>query len=98
MTAATVTDVRALVLDSAEFGAKEAETLREILANDSTAVARLREVATTLLDQARQATGAEGERVRTRLGIVEYLLGRTATAVEHLRGAGNHGLAQHYLG
>ena len=98
MSAVTVTDVRALVLDSPEFGAKEADTLREILGNDATAIARLREAASVLLENARPATGAEAERTKMRLGIVEYLLGRTPSAVEHLRGAPNNGLAQYYLG
>jgi DNA-directed RNA polymerase subunit alpha len=96
--AVTVTDVRTLVLESPEFGAGEADVLREMLANDATAVVRLREVATVLLERARLAKGAEGERVMMRLGIVEYLLGRTSSAVEHLRGAGNNGLALCYLG
>ncbi len=94
----TVTDVRTLVLESAEFGDKEVEVLREILANDAMAVQRLREVAATLLEKARHATGADGERTKMRLGIVEYLLGRTATAVEHLRAATHQALAAYYLG
>src|SRR5262249_30601691 len=98
MTATTVTDVRALVLDSAEFGPHEAEILREILANDATAVSKLREVAGVLLDQSRHSSGAEAERTKMRLGVVEYLLGRTGTAVEHLRGAGHNGMGLYYLG
>jgi DNA-directed RNA polymerase subunit alpha len=98
MTATTITDVRALVLESPEFGANEANILREILANDSTAVGKLREAATVLLEKARHTGGAEGERIRMRLGVVEYLLGRTSTAVEHLKGAGNNALALYYLG
>jgi DNA-directed RNA polymerase subunit alpha len=98
MTAATITDVRTLVLESPEFGTGEADIMREILANDSTAVGKLRESATILLEKARHSTGAEGERIRMRLGVVEYLLGRTTTAVEHLKGAGNNGLALYYLG
>ena len=57
MTAATITDVRALVLESPEFGTGEADILREILANDSTAVGKLREAATVLLEKARHAAG-----------------------------------------
>ena len=98
MTEAMITDVRALVLDSPEFGAHEAQTLREILTNDATAVNRLREVTTVLLEKARSTSGAEAEQTKLRLGIVEYLLGRTAPAVEHLRGAGKRGLALYYLG
>jgi len=98
MPEAMITDVRALVLDSPEFGAQEAQTLREILTNDATAVNRLREVAATLLEKARSASGAEGEQTKLRLGIIEYMLGRTAPAMEHLRGAGHRGLALYYLG
>ena len=98
MSATTITDVRALVLESEDFGVREADTLREILANDSTAVGKLREAATVLLEKTRNTGGAEGERTKMRLGIVEYLLGRTATAVEHLKGAGHNGLAMYYLG
>ncbi len=94
----TFTDVRALVLESPEFGMNEADVLREILANDSTAVTKLREGAAVLVDKARNASGVEGERIRMRLGVVEYLLGRTSSAVEHLRGAGNDGVALYYLG
>jgi DNA-directed RNA polymerase subunit alpha len=94
----TVTDVRALVLESPEFGPREADVLREILANDSTAVSKLREVAGVLHEKARHASGAEAERLKMRLGIVEYLLGRTAYAVEHLRAAGNQGMGLYYLG
>jgi len=95
---ALLTDIRTLVLESPEFGAGEADLMREMLANDSTAVVRLREASGVLRDKAREATGVEAERTRMRLGIVEYLLGRTSTAVEHLRGAGNNGLALYYLG
>jgi DNA-directed RNA polymerase subunit alpha len=94
----TVTDVRALVLESPEFGPRESDILREILANDSTAVTKLREVAGILHDKARHASGAEAERLKMRLGVVEYLLGRTAYAVEHLRAAGNQGMGLYYLG
>lgn len=93
-----VTDVRALVLDSTEFGLQQVETLREILANDASATRRLRETAGVLFDRVKQASGSAGEDLRLRLGIVEYLLGRTATAVERLKGAGDKPVALYFLG
>lgn len=98
MVPATVTDVRVLVLDSTDFGLTQVSTLREILANDASATRRLRETAAVLQGQIREASGAAGERLRLRLGIVEYLLGRTTTAVERLRAAGDDPIALYFLG
>jgi len=93
-----ITDVRALVLESESFGSQEAETLREILANDASAVSRLREVVQILRKKEQTASGAELTRIRQRLGLVEYMLGWPDHAIAHLSKVTKDGLAQFYLG
>jgi DNA-directed RNA polymerase subunit alpha len=98
MASGMVTDVRSLVLESEEFGESQVAIIREMLANDASAVRQLREVARALQDRLRSASGKQKKDLKKRLGVVEYLLGRCVTAQIHLADAGEDPFALQYLG
>ncbi len=93
-----ITDVRSLVLESEEFGPEQVDIIRELLANDLSAVRALREASQILKDKLKSASGAAKQDIKKRLGIVEYLLGRSATAQFYLIDVGDDPFALEYLG
>ncbi len=98
MSQGMITDVRSLVLESEEFGPAQVETIRELLANDLSAVRQLREASQVLKDKLKKSSGSAKQEIKKRLGVVEYLLGRSSTAQFYLVDVGNDPFALEYLG
>lgn len=90
-------DLRALMVEREDCDAGTVQQLRNALAQGGGQYRALREVVELLKKKLETATGAPAKRWHLKLGIVNYFLGFSALAVEHLKQA-EGALASFYLG
>ncbi len=88
------TDVRA-ILDRDPFDADTIRDLREVLGKDPSRYKTLRDAASAMADREK---GAMKPHHHLRLGVADVLLGKFATALEHLTKAGDQPTAQFFKG
>jgi DNA-directed RNA polymerase subunit alpha len=88
------TDVRAL-LDRKPFDAAAVADLREVLGRDPSRYRTLRDAVAALRDREK---GSGSHDTHLRLGVGEVLLGRYTSGLEHLKKAGDVGLAHFHRG
>jgi DNA-directed RNA polymerase subunit alpha len=88
------TDVRAL-LDRKPFDTAAVADLREVLGRDPSRYRTLRDAVAALRDREK---GSSSHDVHLRLGIGEVLLGRYQAGLDHLKKAGDVGLAHFHRG
>jgi DNA-directed RNA polymerase subunit alpha len=90
-------DLKALLVEREDCDAGTVQQLRNALAQGGTQYRSLRDVTETLKRRLEVAAGAQAKRWHLKLGIAEYFLGHTQTAIEHLKQA-EGALANFYLG
>jgi DNA-directed RNA polymerase subunit alpha len=88
------TDVRAL-LDRKPFDTAAVADLREVLGRDPSRYRTLRDAVSALRDREK---GSSSHDVQLRLGVGEVLLGRYQSGLDHLKKAGDVGLAHFHRG
>ena len=88
------TDVRALI-DRTPFDASAVTDLREVLGRDPSRFKTLREAVQTMLERHK---GNVTPDVHLRVGVAEVLMGRFTTGLDHLKKAGDVGLAHFHRG
>src|SRR5436305_6555570 len=88
------TDVRTL-LDRQPFDHSAVADLREVLGRDPSRYRTLRDAVAAMRDREK---GAMSPDVHLRLGVGEVLLGRYPSGLEHLKKAGDVGLAHFHRG
>src|SRR5262249_10281789 len=88
------TDVRA-IMDRTPFDHLAVADLREVLNRDPSRYRTLRDAVATIRDREKKDGKAE---THLRLGVGEVLLGRYAPGLEHLKKAGEAGMAYFFQG
>jgi DNA-directed RNA polymerase subunit alpha len=88
------TDVRAL-LDRKPFDAAAVADLREVLGRDPSRYRTLRDAVSAMRDREK---GSSSHDHHLRLGVGEVLLGRYQSGLDHLKKAGDNGLAHFHRG
>jgi DNA-directed RNA polymerase subunit alpha len=88
------TDVRA-IMDRTPFDVSAVADLRELLNRDPSRYRTLREAVANIRERERKEPKPE---VHLRLGVGEVLLGRYSTGLEHLKKAGEVGMASYFQG
>ena len=78
-------DLRALLVEREEFEGSMVSKLREGLAQGGQQVRSLREINDTLSKRLAAAAGPQQKKIHLKLGVVQFFLGHTSAAVEHLR-------------
>lgn len=90
------TDVRA-IMDRTPFDVSAVADLRELLNRDPSRYRTLREAVANIREREKRAKEGKPE-THLRLGVGEVLLGRYATGLEHLKKAGEIGMAHFFEG
>ena len=80
-------DLRALLVEREEFEGSMVAKLREGLAQGSAQIRALKEIADTLTKKLAAAPPPVQKKLHLKLGVVQFFLGKTATAVDHLNQA-----------
>jgi DNA-directed RNA polymerase subunit alpha len=96
MTEMMTTDVRA-IMDRTPFDVSAVADLRELLNRDPSRYGTLREAVANIRDRERGEKEIKPES-HLRLGVGEVLLGRYHSGLDHLRKAGNQGMASYFQG
>ena len=81
----TPIDLRALLVEREEFEGSMVSKLREGLAQGGQQVKNLRDINETLNKRLAAAAGPQQKKLHLKLGVVQFFLGHTAQAVEHLK-------------
>jgi DNA-directed RNA polymerase subunit alpha len=84
MTEPTI-DLRALLVEREEFEGSMVSKLREGLAQGGQQVKTLRDINETLSKRLAAAAGPQQKKLHLKLGVVQFFLGHTGQAVEHLK-------------
>ena len=90
-------DLRALLVEREEFEGSMVSKLREGLAQGSNQIRALKEITDTLTKKLAAAPPPQQKKLHLKLGVVLFFLGKTATAVDHLKQADGP-LAAFFLG
>src|SRR5881392_812912 len=90
------TDVRA-IMDRSPFDAAAVADLREVLNRDPSRYRTLRDAVATIKERDKKEKDIKPE-VHLRLGVGEVLLGRYYSGLEHLKKAGDIGMAYYFRG
>src|SRR5580704_450461 len=90
------TDVRA-IMDRTPFDVAAVADLRELLNRDPSRYRTLREAVQNIKDREKKEKDMKSE-THLRLGVGEVLLGRYQSGLEHLKKAGDLGLAHLHRG
>ncbi len=90
-------DLRALLLEREEFEGGMVSRLRDGLAQGSTQIRVLKDIADTLQKRLATAAAPQQKKLHLKLGIVHYYLGHMRQAIEHLNKTEGP-LAFYYLG
>jgi DNA-directed RNA polymerase subunit alpha len=96
MTEMMTTDVRA-IMDRTPFDASAVADLRELLNRDPSRYRTLREAVANIREREKKEKEVKPE-AHLRLGVGEVLLGRYSSGLEHLKKAGNIGMAHFFEG
>jgi DNA-directed RNA polymerase subunit alpha len=90
------TDVRA-IMDRAPFDVSAVADLREVLNRDPSRYRTLRDAVSTIREREKKEKEIKPE-AHLRLGVGEVLLGRYSSGLEHLKKAGDLGMAHYFRG
>ncbi len=90
------TDVRA-IMDRSPFDVAAVADLREVLNRDPSRYRTLREAVANIKEREKKDKEGKPE-THLRLGVGEVLLGRYNSGLEHLKKAGDHGMACFFRG
>jgi DNA-directed RNA polymerase subunit alpha len=78
-------DLKALLVEREEFEGSMVSKLREGLAQGPNQIRALKDIQDTLTKRLAVAAGPQQKRLHLKLGVVQFYLGRTQLALEHLR-------------
>ena len=96
MTEMMTTDVRA-IMDRTPFDISAVADLREVLGRDPSRYRTLRDAVATIREREKKDKDLRPE-TQLRLGVGEVLLGRYGAGLEHLKRAGEVGMAYFFQG
>ena len=90
-------DLKALLVEREEFEGSMVSKLREGLSQGPSQIRALREINETLQKRIAVAPGPQQKKIHLKLGVVQFYMGRTQAAVEHLKQSDGP-LASFFLG